>query len=297
MAWRTVNISRPSKISLSKDRLRILQEKEFFIPLDDIAVLILESPVINLTAALLSKIAEHNIAVFTIDENHLPNGVLNGFHRHSRVSKVVQMQITWKEPFKKRLRQIIVKNKINNQAFCLKKYNPTVAKKLQDMAKKVTLGDEKNSEAIAAKIYFQTLFSKNFTRQQENLQNAALNYGYSILRGLVARSLVANGFLPCLGLFHCSELNAFNLADDVMEPFRPFVDKWVIEKIGREIKEEDLTILEKNEILKLLTEKVVIGIKEKLEKIWLLNAVELVVTSLKSASLKKNYHYYKTIDF
>lgn len=293
MAWRTVNISKPSKISVSKDRLRILQEREFFIPLDDIAVLILESPIIRLSAALLSKIAQYNIALFTVDENYLPNGMLNGFHRHSRMAKVAQMQINWKEPFKKRLRQIIVKNKINNQAFCLQSVNPKSAEKLMQMAEAVSIGDSQNTEAIAAKMYFHYLFGKAFHRQKDCLQNACLNYGYSIIRGLVARSLVANGFLPCLGLFHCSELNAFNLADDVMEPFRPFVDQWVVSKIGREIKEEKLTILEKGAILKLLTEKVT---KDK-EKIWLLNAIEHVVISLKTASLNKNYRNYKTITF
>lgn len=293
MAWRTVSISKPSKISLSKDRLRIVQEREFFIPLDDIAVLILDSPIINLTSALLSKIAQYNIAVFTIDEHHLPNGVLNGFHRHSRMTKMAQMQINWKEPFKKRLRQIIVKNKINNQAFCLQSSNQKVSQKLKHMAEKVTLGDNQNSEAIAAKIYFHYLFGKDFHRQKDCLQNACLNYGYSIIRGLVARSLVANGFLPCLGLFHCSELNAFNLADDVMEPFRPFVDLWIISKIGTEIKQQELTILEKNHILKLLSEKITMNC----EKIWLLNAIELIVMSLKTASIKNNYRSYKTVNF
>lgn len=236
-AWRSVLVTKPCKLSVKNLQLiyEPHEEESIKVPLEDITVMVLETHQATLTTALLSQIAEKNIALFTCDGYHMPNGCFAPFHQHSRLSQIAHIQRDMKLPLKKQIWQKIITQKISNQSKLLK-YFDIDNLQLELLKDKVKSGDSENLEALAARKYWQMLF-KNFLRDQKALdpRNIALNYGYAIVRGAVARSLVAHGLLPTFGVFHNSELNAYNLADDMIEPLRPMVDM-VVKKL--EIEDE-----------------------------------------------------------
>lgn len=199
------------------------------IPIEDITAIILESPQITLTSSFLALCQEHSVVIITCDEKHMPNGILLSFQRHSRQSQIAHIQQSISQPFKKRLWQKIIQAKIINQASCLEKYHHKKEKYLMSLIEKVQSGDPKNIEAQAAKFYWPHLFGETFTRSQDNTINASLNYGYAIIRSYISRNLTASGLFPAFGIHHNNQLNAFNLSDDIMELFRPFVDDTVFE--------------------------------------------------------------------
>ena len=225
MPFRNVIIESPARISVKNSQLIIKTDAEHSLPIEDISALIIESRQSTVTAAALSLLGERGCCVFMCDEKHLPCAVLTPFSQHSRQLSVMQTQLSTGEVLKKRLWQSIVKAKIKNQAECLRLCgNPMAAEGLSAMSEDVRSGDAGNLEATAAARYFPALFGKGFTRVKESGINSALNYGYAILRGCMARYLTVYGFLPAFGLHHRSSVNAFNLADDMMEPFRPLID-------------------------------------------------------------------------
>lgn len=236
-AWRTVLVTKPCKLSVKN--LQFVyephEEESIKVPLEDITVIVLETHQATVTTALLSQIAEKNIALFTCDGYHMPNGCFTPFHQHSRLSQISHIQRDMKLPLKKQIWQKIITQKISNQSKLLK-YFDIDNMQLELLKDKVKSGDSENLEALAARKYWQMLF-KNFLRDQKALdpRNIALNYGYAIVRGAVARSLVSYGLLPTFGVFHNSDLNAYNLADDMIEPLRPMVDM-VVKKL--EIEDE-----------------------------------------------------------
>ncbi len=234
-AWRTILVTKTCRLSM-KNRQLVYEPKDeptITVPLEDITVIVLENNQSSLTTALLSHIAENNIALFTCDSYHMPNGLFIPFHQHSRLSQIAHIQVDMKLPLKKQIWQRIITQKISNQAQLLRYFDKDdfQVRVLED---KVKSGDSENLEALAARRYWSLLFT-DFTRDQKALdpRNVALNYGYAILRGAVARSLVAYGLLPTFGVFHRSELNAYNLADDMIEPLRPMVDM-VVKKLEME---------------------------------------------------------------
>ncbi len=229
MAWRTVMIQNQTKLNLHHKQLELHNESGVHsLPLEDVTAIVLESPHITLTSTLLAACNDYGIAVITCDASHMPNGVMLPFLQHSRHSKTAKIQLGCSDALKARIWQRIVQCKISNQAKCLAACKDMeTAKPLFAMASLVESGDTTNVEARAAKDYFKLLFGTEFLRSEENTVNAALNYGYAVLRAFVARSQVAYGLLPNVGLHHDSELNAFNLTDDVMEVFRPLCDNMV----------------------------------------------------------------------
>ena len=246
MSWRTLFFRNKAFLHVEKDAIRVQQEQEYRVPLEDVACLVLESPKITLTSALLARAAENGIAIFTCGENHQPNGLLASFLPHSRQTEVLRMQLDWSKPFRKRCWQIVAQAKIRNQARCLELLGKPDAEVLRAMAARVQSGDEGNREAQAARKYFDALFGEDFRRARKagDGVNSALNYGYAILRGAMARALCGSGFLPALGLHHDNAQNAFNLADDLLEPFRPFCDRHVAlkqwpEDCGADLRPED----------------------------------------------------------
>jgi CRISPR-associated protein Cas1 len=226
LAWRTVLIQKAAKLTLAKGQLHLSNEEGVFtLPLEDVFVLILDSPQISLTSSLLAACQDHGIGVITCDDTHMPNGLLLPFLRHSRQSRISQLQIGWSEAFRKRLWQKIIQCKITNQAACLSdQIGENAAIRLRALVDKVGSGDPANIEAQAARDYWPRLFGSGFRRHAPDITNAALNYGYAVLRATIARAQVAFGLLPCFGLHHGNELNAFNLSDDIMEMLRPCVD-------------------------------------------------------------------------
>lgn len=252
--WRTVLITKPCKLSLKNMQLvyEPKEEKSVHVALEDITVIVIETNQAIMTTALLSMCAEKNIALFSCDAYHMPNGLFMPFHQHSRLSQITHMQVEMKLPLKKKIWQKIITQKIINQAQLLE-YFKKDSFQLQVLTKKVKSGDSENLEALAARHYWSLLFDA-FTRDQKFYEprNIALNYGYAIIRGAVARSLVSYGLLPTFGVFHHSKLNPYNLADDMMEPLRPMVDM-VVKKLeqedaldvhlGREVKSALLNVL------------------------------------------------------
>jgi CRISPR-associated protein Cas1 len=175
---------------------------------------------------------EQGVAIVFSDARHTPSGMALPFHRHYRQAAVAAVQAGASLPLKKRLWQAVVARKIGNQAACLAACGRDNAA-LSVMAKLVASGDPENVEARAARQYWSLLFD-DFTRADEtDLRNAMLNYGYAVVRAGVARALVASGLLPCFGIHHDNAANAFNLADDLFEPFRPLVDRQVFALSGQ----------------------------------------------------------------
>lgn len=281
MAWRSVVITRPSRLTLKHQALVVEQnDGKVTIPLEDMAVLLIENPQVNLTAQVLSECAARQIAVITVGENHHPNGVLLAHLPHSRALKVMRGQLEMSQPSRKQLWQTIIRRKIRNQAGLLAARGHTVAaRRLETLAKEVRSGDTGMAEAQASQLYFPTLFGKGFSRQQDRFHNAALNYGYTVIRAALARSLVAYGFLTAFGLHHRSEQNAFNLADDLIEPFRPLLDAHVLMRFPEE--GASLTPTIKTSLVGLLNEDVFLMTgSEARGNFTLLTAIDEVVMSL-----------------
>lgn len=227
MEYRNLFIANPAKLSVRQQQLVIRQEQEFTVPLEDISSVLIESPRVTITTAAISAMAEAGLTVFFCDARHLPNTIALPVNQYCRQRKLLLSQINMAKPLQKQLWQDIVVCKILNQAACLRILNRPGADELAALAASVRSGDPDNREAVAAAVYFPALFGVGFSRDQDCLQNAALNYGYAIIRGGIARNLVIHGLEPCLGLHHRSERNNFNLADDMIEPFRPLVDLFV----------------------------------------------------------------------
>lgn len=243
MAWRSVLVTQPARLRLEQRALAVDGEHGTVrIPLEDVSVLVIDQPQVNLTAQLLSACAEQQIAVITVGANHHPNGVLLPHLSHSRALKVMRAQLGMSKPRRKRIWRGIVQRKIRNQADLLEQHGyRSACARLHALASRVRSGDAGHAESQAAQIYFRTLFPHGFSREQDRLHNAALNYGYSIIRSALARNLAAYGFLTAFGLHHESEQNAFNLADDLLEPFRPILDAYALRHFPLETTERELT--------------------------------------------------------
>ena len=224
VSWRSVIISRPARLKRDHYSLAIEQEQTACVPFEDIAVIVLNHREITLTHPVLSACGEYGISLFATGDTHHPNGVFLPFLPHSRATRWLRLQLDLPRPVAKQSWAAIVRRKIANQAVCLRLSDREGVSRLESYVRRVRSGDSENLEGQAAFFYFLQLFGRNFHRHQESFTNAALDYGYAVLRGAIARGLVAHGLLPSLGLFHASEQNAFNLADDLIEPYRPLVD-------------------------------------------------------------------------
>lgn len=282
MTWRSLLISRGGKLSLHKQQMLIQQEgKEFTVPVEDIAVVVVESRETVITLPLLSAFGVHGVTLIGCDEQFLPCGQWLPFNQYHRQLKTLKLQIEATVPLKKQLWQRIVQQKIRNQAKVLELWGyKDKSEILINLAKMVKSGDKDNGEAHSAIIYFQTLFGKDFKRSREDdCINLGLNYGYSVMRSAVARALVLYGWLPQLGLFHRNELNAFNLADDFIEPFRPLVDLLVINLLHQGKIQSELNPTAKQELIKVLNYELLF----KGEKVNALTAIDRTVASFQGA--------------
>jgi CRISP-associated protein Cas1 len=224
MVWRSVIISQPAKLKREHFALLVEQEQSARVPFEDIAVIVLNNREITLTHPVLSACAEYGIGLYATGDNHQPSGVFLPFQSHSRATRMLRLQLDLDKPTGKRAWAAIVQAKINNQMICMKTLNAGDHERLASLSRRVRSGDTGNMEAQAAAYYFPQIMGRSFHRSQEVWANAALDYGYAVMRGACARALVAHGLLPTLGLFHSSEQNAFNLADDLIEPYRAIVD-------------------------------------------------------------------------
>lgn len=224
MGWRSIVISRPATLHREHYSLAIEQEQVAFVPFEDIAIIVLNHRDITLSHPVLSACADYGIGLYATGHNHQPNGVFLPFLSHTRTTRLLRQQLDLNKPLAKRTWASIIRQKIRNQAYSLRLANQSGEDWLLSVAERVRSGDSDNLEGQAAAYYFSHLFGQGFHRSANCWANAALDYGYAVLRGAIARGLVAHGMHPPIGLFHASEQNAFNLADDLIEPFRPLVD-------------------------------------------------------------------------
>lgn len=297
MIKRTLCFSNPAYLSLKNAQLVIkLPEVEKAdvaelikaeavrtIPIEDIGVVVLDNRQITITQGLAEALLENNCAIITCDSAHLPVGLMLPLCGNTTQSERFRAQIDASLPLKKQLWQQTVQCKIRNQAAVLQNTRNAIVKNMLVWAGDVKSGDSDNLEGRAAAYYWRNLFPDilGFTRDREGVPpNNLLNYGYAILRAVVARALVGSGLLPTLGIHHHNRYNAYCLADDIMEPYRPYVDALVCQLVADGHITEELTVELKRELLQIPTLDVVINGKR---------SPLMVAVSTTTASLQKCY--------
>lgn len=232
MLYRTIYIGNPAYLRLKDKQLKVIRPRDDLaigsVPIEDLGMLILDHPQITMTHQLIQALVSSNAVIVSCDPKHLPQGLMLPLYGHTEFTEHARIQLEADLPLKKRLWKQVVQAKIANQRALLKERGlPTDP--MDDYIRGVRSGDSTNMEGIAAQYYWRTLFSSDFLRgQYDDLANSLLNYGYAILRSIVARALTASGLLLMTGLFHRNKYNPLCLADDIMEPFRPFIDRMAL---------------------------------------------------------------------
>lgn len=269
MIKKTLFFGNPAYLSVKNSQLVVKrtdpetqQEVVRTVPIEDIGVVVLEDRQITITNVALDGLLQNNCAVITCDEKHMPAGMLLPLEGNTIQSERFANQIEASLPLKKQLWQQTVQAKIRNQASVLKRMSGVEVGCMLAWANDVKSGDSDNLEGRAAAYYWKNIFPSlpGFTRDREGeMPNNLLNYGYAIVRAVIARALVASGLLPTLGIHHHNRYNAFCLADDIMEPYRPYVDEMVINIMKSDIDYGELTPKLKKQLLGLPVTEVIIG--------------------------------------
>lgn len=257
MIKRTLVFSNPTYLSLRNSQLVVAfpdkEQEDKTVPIEDIAVLVLEHPQITISHSVIASMLQNNVAIISCDSTHMPTGLILPLDGGHTQSERFRFQIEASVPLKKQLWQQTMQAKIDNQANVLHDLG-YASENLKRWAKNVRSGDPDNYEGRAAAYYWQTIFSEylDFYRGRAgDPPNNLLNYGYAILRAVIARALVSSGLLPTLGIFHRNKYNAYCLADDIMEPYRPYVDRIVYEIVAEGVEYQELTTELKVRLLKL----------------------------------------------
>lgn len=239
MSFRTVVITRQSKINY-KNRFLVVKHDsdETYIHLSEIDTIIVDSISVSISAYLLKELSDNKINIIFCDEKHNPYGELSSFYSRHNSSKKIKEQFEWKKALKDELWARIVENKIINQANLLKKIHSEKYELVISYVAEITPGDKTNREGHSAKVYFNELFGKKFSRNDDSNINAALNYGYAVLLSTINKEIINNGFLTQMGIHHKNEYNEFNLTCDLMEPFRVLIDHFVYFNQKREFDKE-----------------------------------------------------------
>jgi CRISPR-associated protein Cas1 len=268
MIKRTLYFGNPAYLRRQDQQLKILQPKDkkelASIPIEDIGVMVLDHPQVTMSQALLSALIDANVAVISCNEKHHPVGLFLPLAGNSLQSERFKVQIDASEPLKKQLWAQTVGAKVENQAKLLERLGKD-AKRLFAMLPQIKSGDSDNIEGRAARVYWQVLLGEDdFVRERfGKAPNSQLNYCYAILRAAVARALVSSGMLPTLGIFHRNKYNAYCLADDIMEPYRPFCDEVVLPMYYKgEFALDELNTEQKAKLLSVLTTDVEIAGKK-----------------------------------
>ena len=228
MSWRTIVITKRAKLDLQLGFMVVRGEHTTKVALNEIAVVLIESTAVSLTTSLLAELTKRKVKVIFCDEKRNPSSELVSYYGSHDTSNKIRKQIAWRQNTKEAVWTEIVSEKFRKQKELLELLGKEEAELLSSYLQQIAWNDETNREGHAAKVYFNALFGLDFTRTEDNLINAALNYGYSIILSSFTREIVANGYITQLGLFHDNMFNQFNLASDLMEPFRPLVDKCVL---------------------------------------------------------------------
>ncbi len=285
MSYKTLLITSPCSLNIKDNQLCHKQSgEEVTFSLEDIEAIVMENNQSSITSLTLAKLAENNIAFFSCNEYHMPNGILTPFFNNARAAGTAHSQVNMKRNLADRLWQQIIIYKLKNQANVLKSFKNGSYIKLNNLAKMVKTGDEGNKESIGARLYWQELLGKDFTRRQETKINKALNYGYAILKGIIARDLASMGFIPTIGLHHSNKLSQDNLTFDIIEPYRPILDHFIFSNIEH-LKMETVELIsqEKLKILEFLDT----NCSYNKQQIKITDGVKLTVSSLLN-SIKEN---------
>ena len=285
MIARTLSFGSPGRLFVRDEQL-VYEDKNNerrTFPIEDLGFVLIESEQITLSATCLRKLAESNVATIICNATHTPSAQLFPFAAHSTSQETVSAQLAASDAVQGRLWRQIVRQKILNQASLLELLNaPSEGRRLRPLANEVKNRDPANCEAQAARVYFQTLMPPHVIRDPDGAwPNAPLNYGYAILRAAVARALVGSGLLCLKGIHHHNRYNPFCLADDIMEPYRPFVDQYVLGKVKPfDVPLQELTQPMRARLLQMLTCDVKMGnLKRPL----------MVALSYTTASLSRYY--------
>jgi CRISP-associated protein Cas1 len=285
MLKKTILLETKATITVKNLQLVIKSEiRESSIPIEDIGFIVLDNPEIYLSIPALNFMIENNTSVIVCNQNHLPNGMFLNLNSHHIQQEIFKNQINASEPLKKQLWQQTVIEKVKNQGYLLEKITRN-KNSFDFLASKVLSGDTTNMEAVAAAQYWKNFFDTSYSELAKQIKfkrerfgdypNNFLNYGYALLRAATARALSGSGLLNTLGIHHKSKYNAFALADDIMEPFRPIVDEKVFE-LMQKYDEQDLNTIIKSELLQILTRTVYF----KDEKSPLMVALQKTASSL-----------------
>jgi CRISPR-associated protein Cas1 len=276
MLKKTILVENKSSITAKNLQLIIKSEiRESSIPIEEIGFLVLDHPETYLSIPAMNLLVENNTALIICSTNHLPNGMFLNLNSHHIQQEIFKNQIEASLPLKKQLWQQTIIEKITNQGILLEKIEKT-RNQFDFLASKVLSGDTTNMEGVAASQYWKRFFEMGFKRERfGDYPNNFLNYGYAILRAATARALSGSGLLNTLGIHHKSKYNAFALADDIMEPFRPIVDEVVL-NIIQNYEEQELNTKIKTELLQILTRTVYF----KTEKSPLMIALQKTASSL-----------------
>ena len=274
MIKKTLCFSNPAYLSLKMNQLMIRipntldlygkksNELDTSISIEDIGIVVLDNKQITITQGVIEKLLANNCALITCDDSHLPVGMMLPLSGNTTQNERFRNQIESSLPLKKQLWQQTIQAKIYNQAKVLKLIKGIDARNMFAWINNVKSGDSENLEGRAAAYYWKTLFSNidNFTRERDGVfPNSLLNYGYAILRAVVARALVISGLLPTLGIHHHNRYNAYCLADDIMEPYRPYVDILVCELISENSSIQMVDAEVKKKLLAIPTTEVIIN--------------------------------------
>lgn len=238
MSFRTVMITKHCKCSYKNEYLVVYGDEANMLHLSEIQTVIFDSTAVSVTAHLICELARRKINVIFCDEKHNPISEMQPIYGSFNTSKKIKQQVSWSESTMGEVWKLIIKEKIKKQAWVLEYFSIEAHKKLNEYSEEVLCGDSTNREGHAAKVYFNSFFGKNFGRNQECEINSALNYGYAILLSAFNREIISNGYITQLGINHKNEYNEFNLSCDLMEPFRPFIDKIVYDNIPFEFNSE-----------------------------------------------------------
>lgn len=276
MLKKSILIERKSKVTCKNLQLVIKNEsREATIPIEDIGFIVIDNPETYVSITAFNLLVNNNTAVIICNASHLPNGMFLNLNSHHIQQEIFKEQINASQPLKKQLWQQTIKEKIKNQGLLLEQITNTT-NKFEFLASKVTSGDSTNMEAVAASFYWKSFFEHRFKRERfGDYPNNFLNYGYAILRAATARALSGSGLLNTFGIHHKSKYNAFALADDIMEPFRPLVDE-AVNTIIQHYDEQELNTEIKSVLLQILTRTVYF----KNEKSPLMVALQKTASSL-----------------
>lgn len=281
MGWRIVHIKEGDVLRLRLDNLEVRKkENKVYIPLSDITMVVLEGNRTTITTKLLSSLSQNNVGLVICDDKYLPVGIYLPYGQYHHYSKRVIKQASWTVEQKGAIWKNVIGQKMSNQLsyarFC--GVEEERLHLMQDLITNLQVGDSTNREGHVAKVYFDSLYGKTFTRNDDNVINAAMNFGYAIVRSCMARVVVGNGLVTMLGIFHRNEFNSFNLVDDLMEPYRPLMDYWVNKYVIDE-KDDYLSYEARLKIIEFMNQKVIVNNR----KMTIDNSMEDYVTSFVSA--------------